>query len=64
MIAQYNDFLATLEAQHDKFEALRKLTMLEQALQSDRHKHLVQQRERADTDQSNRGAMKKRVSLL
>jgi hypothetical protein len=38
IIRQYDDFMTTLDAQSDKFDALKKLTLLEQACQAQRYR--------------------------
>jgi hypothetical protein len=38
LIRQFDDFLTTLHAQGDKFESLKKLTLIEQAFSNLRHK--------------------------
>ena len=49
LIREYDDFLATLDAQDPKFDALKKLTLLEQAFDAQRHKEAEMQQQRQKT---------------
>ncbi len=46
---QFDDFLVTLQAQDDKFESLKKLTLLEQAYTQLRHKERDRMRQQDET---------------
>jgi hypothetical protein len=61
MISGYNDFLTTLEAQSDKFEALKKLTLLEIAFANQRNRERTISSNSAAAAETNRGKMTKRV---